>query len=118
MYRNLEHYKDPTAGDAISNTKRPQRGEVWLIQRKNGTEVQPVLVIDVHNYAVNVVAFENRAYDDCYAVRMPNNKIKYYDPCRLNFQYYNNFEKCIARLEESEFDKVLANIRHTINLWR
>lgn len=118
MYRNFEHYADPTAGDALYKTRKPQKGEVWLVSRKNGSEVQPVLVIDTHDYITNIVAFENRAYDDCYVVRLPNNKIKYYDPRRLNFQFPNRFTRCIARLEEGEFEKVLTNIRHSINLGR
>lgn len=118
MYRNLEHYADPTAGDALSKTRIPQRGEVWFATRKNVAESHMVLVIRNGPSIANIVELYDKIYDDCYVVRIAPNICKYYSPARYSWEQYGHFIKRVGKLEDSEFEKVLHNLNYTHNFGR
>jgi hypothetical protein len=113
MYRNNEHYKDPTAGDALSKARKPQRGEIWRAARKNNSASTLVLVIATHSTICNVLVLEERAYDDYYALKLAPTNYKYYNPARYSWEMNDHFISRVCTLQESEFDKVLTNLGYT-----
>lgn len=123
LKRNGSGYFDPTAYEAIKNTRGGvsvngdtiNAGEVWQFATTQG--IREILTIQVfNNYAVGLMLVDNPPAEN--GIRVRSRSMMYADAGRLTYAYYDKFTEFVRATSDDELGHVLDTVTDLLDLNR